>query len=320
MTVFTFGGIKMRILLFIAALGIGMVSNLTLGVCLAEQKSPLAVSVSFTGLQDAGKLNQVEDLFWSESQKRLLVSDTGGNRLLFFGDSDGSFKFLWEFKPEGMALPISAVETRHGKLVVIERGVPGVVIYDPQTGEKRSALTAGFPDATTFSPVCLSLDDKDNLYVVDQGNRRIYVFDEKLAYQCHIAPPTPESKGYASVTVDKRGSIIALEAVHGAVLVFSSEGKLVRQVSKRGDSRGGTEFPVDVAVNPQGVLYILDSHGHRLALFDRNGTFQGYIGEKGWKEGQLIFPSRIEVAPDYRLFVVDDDNCRLQVFVPAQRQ
>jgi len=290
-----------------------------LDLCFAQQKTPFSLQVGFTQLEGMGKFKQIQGLFWSPARNRLLVTDTGNNRLLFFGDSEGKFRFLSEFKSDKMALPISAVETSRGTIIVSERGAQGLISYNPETGERRSILTDGFPDASSFWPTRLALDDKDNLYVVDQGNQRIYIFDGSLTYKLHINPPEPPFTGFSAVAVAKDGNIVALEAQRGIVYLFDKEGKIIRQVSKRGDLRGETEFPVDIAVDGQGRIYVLDSHRHQIVLLDRNGNWQGEIGEKGWKEGKFIFPCRVGVASDYRLFIVDADNNRLQVFIPAGR-
>ncbi|MDD5450560.1 MAG: NHL repeat-containing protein [Desulfovibrionales bacterium] len=310
---------RIRLLLIVLVLCSIMSVFFALDFCFAQQKTPLALQVGFTQMEGMGKLKQIQGLFWSPAQNRLLVTDTGNNRLLFFGDSEGKFRFLSEFKSDKMALPISAVETSRGTIIVIERGAQGIISYNPETGERRSIFTDGFPDASSFWPTRLALDDKDNLYVVDQGNQRIYIFDGNLTYKLHINPPEPTFTGFSAVAVAKDGNIVALEARRGIVYLFDKEGKIIRQVSKRGDLRGETEFPVDIAVDGQGRIYVLDSHRHQIVILDRNGNWQGEIGEKGWKEGKFIFPYRVEVASDYRLFIVDADNNRLQVFIPAGR-
>ncbi|MDP3029639.1 MAG: NHL repeat-containing protein [Deltaproteobacteria bacterium] len=310
---------RIRLLLIVLVLCSIMSVFFALDLCFAQQKTPFALQVGFTQMEGMGKLKQIQDLFWSPAKNRLLVTDTGNNRLLFFGDSEGKFRFLSEFKSDKMALPISAVETSRGTIIVIERGAQGIIIYNPETGERRGILADGFPDASSFWPTCLALDDKDNLYVVDQGNQRIYIFDGNLTYKLHINSPEPKFTGFSAVAVAKDGNIIALEARRGIVYVFDKEGKVINQFSKRGELRGETEFAVDIAVDGQGRIYVLDSHRHQVVLLDRNGNWQGEIGEKGWKDGKFIFPYRIEVASDYRLFIVDADNNRLQVFIPAGR-
>lgn len=310
---------RIRLLLTILVLCSTMSVFCAPDLCFAQQKTPFALEVAFTQMEGMGKFKQIQGLFWSPAKNRLLVTDTGNNRLLFFGDSEGKFRFLSEFKSDKMALPISAVESSRGTIIVIERGAQSIISYNPETGERRGILADGFPDASSFWPTCLALDDKDNLYVVDQGNQRIYIFDGNLTYKFHINSPEPKFTGFSSVAVAKDGNIIALEARRGIVYVFDKEGKLVHRVSKRGELRGETEFAVDIAVDGQGRIYVLDSHRHQVVLLDRNGNWQGEMGEKGWKEGKFIFPYRIEVASDYRLFIVDADNNRLQVFVPGGR-
>lgn len=309
---------RIRFLLIVSVLW-GVISIFcTLDLGFAQQKAPFSSLVTFTQLEGMGELNQVQGLFWSPSKNGLLVADTGNNRLLLFGDREGKFRFLSELKSEKMTLPISAVETSQGTIMVIERGTQGIISYDPETG-KRNRVTDGFPDASSFWPTRLALDGKDNLYVIDQGNQRVYIFDGNLRYKFHINSPAPKFTGFSAVAVDKDGNIIALEGLRGIIYVFDKGGNLVRQFSKRGELRGETEFPVDIAVDGQGRIYVLDAHRHQVVLFDRNGNWQGQIGEKGWKEGELISPYRIAVAFDYRLFVVDADHNRLQVFIPARR-
>ncbi|MFH1147945.1 MAG: NHL repeat-containing protein [Pseudomonadota bacterium] len=280
----------------------------------AQQDSQFKHLCTISSLEGKGRLSNVQDVFWSKKRSRLLVTDTGGGRLLLFDQGEKSLRLVSEFKPEEMSTPVSAVETSDGKIIAVERNAPGVLIYD-SSGAILRVLKDGFPDASSFVPTRLDLDEKDTLYVLDRGNRRICVFDANLNYRFQIA--APDSGGFSAFAAGKDNIVVALGSKNGTIYLFK-DGKLARQFSGRGESRGETQFPVDVALDPQGSVYVVDSHGHRIAIFDRNGSFQGYIGEKGWKSGQFFFPVRIEISPDYRLFAVDADNGRLQVFQPAR--
>lgn len=287
-----------------------------MAVCATRQKSPYVLLDAYSKTESGSKLSRVRGLFWSAAQNRLIVTDTGNNRLLFLGYQDGRLKLLNEFKSEKMKTPLSAVETRQGKILVIEQGT--IIAYEPKTGERRLAINGEFPDAGSFYPSRIALDDRDNLYVTDQGNGQIYIFDNNLVFKSQIAPSSARSKGFSAVKADKAGNIFAIDPVQGTVYVYGADGKSVREFARRGTARGELEFATDMAVDQQGATYLLDSHGHRIQLFDKNGGWKGSMGYKGWKEENLIYPTQVEVDSDYRLYVIDSDDSRLQVFIPAQ--
>lgn len=279
-----------------------------------QEDAPFKHFASISALEGKGRLSNIQDLFWSRNKRRLLVTDTGGGRLLLFDQGERCLKLVSEFKPEKMSTPVSAVETSDGKIIAVERNVPGLSVYDV-SGSRLKILKDGFPDASTFFPTRLDLDEKDTLYVLDRGNQRIDVFDANLNYKSHMT--APEAGGFSAFAAGKDNTVVALGSKNGKIYLFK-DGKLLRQFSGRGELRGESQFPVDVAIDLQGSIYVADCHGHRIAIFDNDGSFQRYLGEKGWKPGQFFFPARVEISPDYRLFTVDADNGRLQVFEPMR--
>lgn len=150
-------------------------------------------------------------------------------------------------------------------------------------GDGGPALAARF--RFVFAPA-LSADTLGNVYVVDEGNRRVR----------RISPQ----------------GIINTVAGNG-LFRFSGDG---------GPAVSATlDHPIGVAVDATGAMFIAEGLGHRIRRVAPDGTIsvwagtgiQGYAGDGGPATGaELSFPTHIAIAPNGDVYFPDSLNCAIR--------
>jgi sugar lactone lactonase YvrE len=128
----------------------------------------------------------------------------------------------------------------------------------------------------------------------------------KLAHSVHVAPD---------------GAIWATDPNDHAVYKFSTDGKLLMTLGKKGTagdnaSQDAFNEPNAVGFAPNGDIYVSDGYQNsRVVHFTKDGKFVRIIGgRKGSAPGELQVPHGVAVDPQGRVIVGDSDNKRLSVF------
>jgi DNA-binding beta-propeller fold protein YncE len=123
------------------------------------------------------------------------------------------------------------------------------------------------------------------------------------------------------IRIDKDGFIWVTDNSDNFVQKFSSDGKLLLAVGKKGmagdnTSQDAFDGPADVFVTPSGDFYVADGYRNsRVVQFSKEGKFIRIIGgTKGTEPGQFNLPHAVVVDSKGRVIVADAENSRVQVF------
>lgn len=133
-------------------------------------------------------------------------------------------------------------------------------------------------------PHGLTIDDDDNVWVVDAG------------------------------VAEGRGNQVIKFSPTGEVLLT------IGQPGVRGDGSGPLlNEPSDLAIAPNGDIYVADGHialqsNARIARFGPDGRFIASWGTRGDAPGELDTPHSIAIDSQGRVFVADRSNNRIQIF------
>jgi DNA-binding beta-propeller fold protein YncE len=144
-------------------------------------------------------------------------------------------------------------------------------------------------------PHGITIDQRDRVYIVDQGEHAVRVFTAKGDEITLIGTPgVPSDTG-----------------VDWSLPTYKE-----RYLST---TRGGPPFnnPTKVALAADGTFYVSDGYGNaRVHRFGTEGEFLRSWGEPGSEPGQFRLVHNVLVADDGRVLVSDRENDRVQCFDP----
>ncbi|XP_078656587.1 uncharacterized protein LOC144902828 [Branchiostoma floridae x Branchiostoma belcheri] len=142
----------------------------------------------------------------------------------------------------------------------------------------------------------------DRLYVADNWNHRVQVFDLSGKF-CHSIPTT---RPYG-LAVQTDGTIVVISVKE--VKKFSPSGKLLYKFLL-GEY---CTLPYGLAVQRDGRVVVADPEKHSIFLFEADGTPVKQVGGQGKGEGQFDDPNFVCVDKEDNIIVTDYGNHRVQV-------
>lgn len=166
-------------------------------------------------------------------------------------------------------------------------------------------------------PAGIAIDSDQLLYVTDEWNQRVSVFDVDGNLQREwgqVGSGTGQFNRPSGIVVDQLGRVLVVDARNHRIQVFTREGNFLSSWGSLGHGPGQLNMPWGVAVAPTGEVYVSDWRNDRVEKFDANGAFILEWGKSGSGEGEFNRPAGISVDSDGNIYVVDWHNNRVQVF------
>jgi DNA-binding beta-propeller fold protein YncE len=194
----------------------------------------------------AGELDMPSSgIAWLPAQDgsaRLFVADTRNHRVVCFDESAQSLDLVL-----GRSGPVEgqldwpagiAVDAAHAVVYVADQGTRRVLAFNASSGGFLFAAGAGLE-----VPVDVAVDERGDVWVVDQAARRVVRF-------------TPVATPGGQV------ASLRLEASWG----------------RAGAAAGAWDYPQSIAVDARGRVYVTDRIGARCQMFSRDGVFLASFG------------------------------------------
>ena len=226
----------------------------------------------------------------------------------------------------GYANPYDLAVSRDGRIFVLNRCDParasgiriGVCNFDEdylfEFGDG-----AGDGDANFRWPVCMVFDGNEHLYITDEQNQRVTVFDNDgnfLRKWGTRGSGDGEFNGPAGIAAGPDGSIYVVEQHNARVQKFTAEGEFVGKWGSHGSGPGQFNLPWGAAADTAGNVYVADWRNDRIQKFTGDGEFLAFYGSSGDGEGQFQRPTSVAVDAEGFIYVADWGNERVQVFDP----
>jgi DNA-binding beta-propeller fold protein YncE len=271
---------------------------------IAQGNSPLSVPASVVReLTPPGTTNgflRPEGVFVDNRFSEVYVSDPGHNRIVAF-DTSGLYKFELSCS-DIFGTPGDVVVDSHGFIYVLGFTGSGKGIYRfDYDGLYLSELQfSGLPQGLTLNISHLTIDESDNLYIVDETNAIIFSFDTKgaLRRQFPVLTDVPERQRQEATFGSPRiaaGLIYLPVSTFGTVYVYDLEGAFMRRIGDEGTEIGTLNFPVDVAIADDSIVMVLDKHRYNIVCFTIDGQFLGEFGGMGYRQGWFYHPNSLAV-------------------------
>ncbi|MEN8127747.1 MAG: 6-bladed beta-propeller [Planctomycetota bacterium] len=157
--------------------------------------------------------------------------------------------------------------------------------------------------------------DGDTLYVIDKAGRiqKISVDGE---YRGEYHMPEIEAGKPTGMSVGPEGNLYIADTHYHRIVVFDSQGKMIREFGKLGENDGEFIYPTDVAFDKNGRIFVSEYGGNdRISVFDKDGCLLFCFGELGNGKNQFSRPSAMCIDPlNEVLYIADACNHRIAVY------
>ncbi len=190
-------------------------------------------------------------------------------------------------------------------------------------------------------PGGLAIGPDERVYVADQTNHRVQVFDKQGKFLAKFGEygsqpgqfgggMNPKSRvgGPQFLTFDREGHLYATEGMVCRVQKLTRDGKPLLLWGNKRDEPGGfggtfTGFKDKSTTMDGPIAVLVDNDNHvwvsaisgRIQKFDTDGKFLGGIqSSQGTEPGKFSAPHGIAINANGELFVVDSYNHRIQKF------
>jgi len=142
-----------------------------------------------------------------------------------------------------------------------------------------------------YSPISISINRQDEVYVTDLNNSRVQKFtsDGKYLGEFDLPLDAPPRKSciLGGMAVDERGLVYLSFMNQHKVAVYADNGVVVREWGQRGTADGEFHQPGGIVLYPDGSVYVTDQCNHRVQKFTSDGKFVAKWGEHGSLPGQF---------------------------------
>ncbi len=201
-----------------------------------------------------------------------------------------------------------AYNTQNGYLYVSDTYNNAIQVFDSvgnfqfQFGSSNASPGSG--NGELNQPVGIACDSSGNVYVVDQGNSRVEVFDANGNY---LNQWSGSGGGFSSpygIAVSAAGNVYVVDGFNNRIQEFTTAGAFVTMWGSYGTGDTNFAYPKMISVDNSGNVYVVDELNSRISVFDSNGNFLLSFGTSG--AGALSYPYGIGVsAATGNIYVVD---------------
>ena len=242
------------------------------------------------------------------SKGHLIVTERGSGRIIIYNESQ-SYKQIQKFNTHGNA-PVGVTIDGDDNIYVSDRE-KHIVQKFAANGQFLLAVGTKGDHKLHFDEPCELGYNKYNekIYISDHRNNRVQILNTDLTFHSIINISQPDGVAFDSIG----NTYIASYSEHN-VMVFDSNGKLLRTFGMQGSGSGQLTAPLGITISNTDIVYVAEMDGHRISIFKTNGEFIHSFGKIGLGKGQFKGPAGIAINNNGYIVVTDRENGRIQVF------
>jgi DNA-binding beta-propeller fold protein YncE len=230
----------------------------------------------------------------------------------------------------GFTNPYDIAVSREGNIHVLNRCDParaaGIRIgicnlEEEYLGEFGSGFGQG--DGQFVWPVAIAFDRQERLYVTDEANHRITVFDAEGKFASkwgnHGSEPG-QLDGPAGIAIDPDDIVYLVDQKNARIQKFTVDGEHLGGWGQFGTDPGQFNLPWGLALGPDGAVYVADWRNDRVQKFSPDGEPLAIFGATGDGDSRLDRPAGVAVDAEGLVYVADWGSERLKVYSPDGAQ
>ena len=216
---------------------------------------------------EAGYLNYPSSVAVDPRNGEVYVMSLWGNSVHRF-TAEGEAINSWTAKGLGVA-----VDPRDGTVFVAGHKTANDVKKFSPEGELLLTFGAtGDGDGQFQYPKDISIDPATgNIYVVDEAQQRVQVFNEKGGYLFKFAVDLARPFGLVVSPTEK--AVYVNSADRTAIQKFSLDGTPLLTWGEWGNEPGNLRWPRALSVDAKGQIYVADTDNERIQVFSPDGEF-----------------------------------------------
>ena len=193
------------------------------------------------------------------------VTDYSNNKVLKLSQDGRLLRTIRHAGSESdrVSYPTGVAVNLEGLIYICDRGHHRVAVHDEE-GKFLFAFGLKRSGSECFdSPRDIAFDSDGLVYVSDNGNKRVAVWSKESTLKIIFTPKYAPT--CMAATSDNH--LLITSFLSNIVMVYTLEGKLVREFGGEGSHPGRFNGPDGICVDDNGVVYVADSKNKRVQVF-----------------------------------------------------
>ena len=175
----------------------------------------------------------------------------------------------------------------------------------------------GSGDGEFLWPGGLVVDSDENLYLTDQSENKIVIFDKEGGFIGKWGKEGSEPGQMmrpSGIVFDSEENLLISDTRNHRVQKFTKDGQFLNAFGSQGSGPGEFDLPWGLAVDGDGNIYVADWGNSRVQKLSVSGLHLQSFGEAGQDQVELNHPSDVSVDKDGDVFVADWANNRVVIY------
>lgn len=201
-------------------------------------------------------------------------------------------------------------DCRH-RILLVDSEKQGVHLFDRRNGKYH--FIQGPTNHPFISPIGITEDTQEHVYVTDSATGIIYRFDmDDLTAEPFITQGIKRPTGIAFNPTNNL--LYVVDTISAKIIAYDLAGHEVMSFGDRGTEPGRFNHPSDIAIDINGRVLITDSLNNRIQIFSSEGAFLKTFGDAGDAAGHFAKPKGVAVDSDGHIYVCDALFDSVQIF------
>ena len=219
-------------------------------------------------------------------------------------------------KERALRFPLGLAAAGPQSIFLSDAGGNFVTVLDSAFNVRAEAGGFGFASGAFNRPSYISVDNHLQVWITDEGNRRVVRYDQRLNFVDELPLPGESETTFVLVApsglaVNAYGELWVADRTENRVAVFDNTGRLGRFIGEIGYPGGGLRQPEKIVCDSDGSFLVCDAGNARLVRYDAYGSYVNKI-----ESPAFTHPVSVAVTAA-ALWVIDSRAGRLFCMTPS---